>query len=126
MFSTGSAPGLAAAIALVFVAGWTQRTVPQVRPITVQLLAINDLHGRLEPPTGPDGRVNQVPAGGVEYLATHLRNAARETPNSIVVGAGDLMGASPLLSGVLHDGPTIEALNAMNMSVTSVGNHELD
>ena len=96
------------------------------RPVVVQLLAINDLHGRLDPPAGGDGLVNRIPAGGVEYLATHVRNAVRENPNSILVAAGDLMGASPLLSALFHDGPTIEAMNAMNLAVTSIGNHELD
>jgi 5'-nucleotidase len=96
------------------------------RTVTVQLLAINDLHGNLEPPSGTDGLVNQIPAGGVEYLATHLHNASLENPNSIVIAAGDLMGASPLLSNLFHDSPTIEAMNALNMSVSSIGNHELD
>ncbi len=98
----------------------------QARPVTVQLLAINDFHGNLEPPAGADGLVNQIPAGGAEYLATHLRNAVRENANSILVGAGDLMGASPLISALFHDGPTIAALNAMNLAVTSIGNHEMD
>lgn len=94
--------------------------------VTVQLLAINDFHGNLEPPTGSDGRVNQMPAGGAEYLATHLRSAARDNPNTILVAAGDLMGASPLISGSFEDKPTIEALNAMSLAVTSIGNHEMD
>jgi 5'-nucleotidase len=94
--------------------------------VTVQVLAINDFHGNVEPPSGTDGAVNGVPAGGAEYLATHLRDAVRSNPNSILVAAGDLMGASPLLSGLFHDAPTVEALNAMNLSVTSIGNHELD
>ncbi len=51
---------------------------PAVRdrgPVSVQLLAINDFHGNLEPPTGTNGRVNSTPAGGAEYLATHLKKA---------------------------------------------------
>lgn len=114
------------AIAILLAAVGRQGTAQQARTVTVQLLAINDFHGNLDPPMGSGGLVNQTPAGGVEYLATHLRIAARDNPNSILVGAGDLMGASPLISGLLHDGPTIEAMNAMNMSVTSIGNHELD
>ena len=114
------------AIVILLAAVGRQGTAQQARTVTVQLLAINDFHGNLDPPTGSDGLVNQTPAGGVEYLATHLRIAARDNPNSILVGAGDLMGASPLISGLLHDGPTIEAMNAMNLSMTSIGNHELD
>lgn len=106
-----------------------QGAAQQTRPVAaqlVQLLAINDFHGNLEPPGGTDGMVNQIPAGGAEYLATHLRNAVRDNENSILVAAGDLMGASPLISGLFHDEPAIEALNAMNLAVTSIGNHELD
>jgi 5'-nucleotidase len=96
------------------------------RTVTVQVLAINDLHGNLEPPTGSGGKVNATPAGGTEYLATHLKQAEAQNPNSILVGAGDMIGASPLLSALFKDEPTVEALNAMHLSVTSIGNHELD
>lgn len=94
--------------------------------VTVQLLAINDFHGNLEPPSGSNGLIGRTPAGGAEYLATHLKNAIAQNPNSIVVAAGDLVGASPLVSALFHDEPTIEALNAMNLAVSSVGNHEFD
>lgn len=94
--------------------------------VTVQLLAFNDFHGHLEPPSASNGHINAIPAGGAEYLATHLKNAIAENPNSIVVSAGDLIGASPLVSSLFHDEPTIEAMNAMNLDVTSVGNHEFD
>ncbi|HEY6963144.1 MAG TPA: bifunctional metallophosphatase/5'-nucleotidase [Gaiellaceae bacterium] len=94
--------------------------------VSVQLLAINDFHGNLEPPTGSSGQINGTPAGGAEYLATHLSADVARNPNSLIVGAGDLIGASPLLSGLFHDEPTIEAMNAMKLSVTSVGNHEFD
>ena len=94
--------------------------------VGVQLLAINDLHGHLEPPTGPNGRINSTEAGGAEYLATHQRNALAQNAHSIVVAAGDLVGASPIASSMFHDEPAIEALNAMGLAVASVGNHEFD
>jgi 5'-nucleotidase len=97
----------------------------------VQLLAINDFHGNLEPPSGSSGRIavsptTNVDAGGAEYLATHLKTLEQRNPNTLEVGAGDLIGASPLLSGLFHDEPTIEAMNSMGMDVTGVGNHEFD
>ena len=55
-----------------------------------------------------------------------MKNAVAEQPHSIIVGAGDLVGASPIVSSMFHDEPTIEALNAMGLAVTSVGNHEFD
>src|SRR5262245_22810939 len=93
---------------------------------TVQLLSFNDFHGNLEPPSGSNGTINGVEAGGVEYLATHLERAVAENPNSIIVASGDLIGATPLISSLFHDEPTIEAMNAMHLAVTSVGNHESD
>ncbi|MFD0570794.1 bifunctional metallophosphatase/5'-nucleotidase [Kitasatospora gansuensis] len=101
----------------------------------LQILAINDLHGNLEPP-GSSGNIKEVdpatgkvidtPAGGMEYLATALRQAREGHPNTVTVAAGDLVGASPLVSALFHDEPTIEALNKVGLDVTSVGNHEFD
>ncbi|MER6321204.1 bifunctional metallophosphatase/5'-nucleotidase [Streptomyces coelicoflavus] len=101
----------------------------------VQLLSFNDLHGNLEPPAGssgrvtevqPDGTTKTVDAGGIEYLATHLREARKGNRYSITAAGGDMVGASPLLSGLFHDEPTVEALNRLDLDVTSVGNHEFD
>ncbi|GHA53385.1 bifunctional metallophosphatase/5'-nucleotidase [Streptomyces purpurascens] len=101
----------------------------------VQLLSFNDLHGNLEPPAGSSGRVTEqqadgttktIDAGGVEYLATHLREARKGEKYSVTAAGGDMVGASPLISGLFHDEPTIEALNKLDLDVTSVGNHEFD
>jgi 5'-nucleotidase len=94
--------------------------------VAVQLLAINDFHGHLEPPSGSAAAVGTIEAGGAEYLATHLKNAVAQNPDSVIVAAGDSVGASPLISGLFHDEPAIESLNEMNLAVSSVGNHEFD
>ena len=101
------------------------------KPLTVQLLAINDFHGYLK--ANPPGRVSRsgdpeatVPAGGIEYLATQIRNLKRRNPNTLVVAAGDLVGGSPLLSSLFHDEPTIEAMNQIPLDIATVGNHEFD
>ncbi|MEU2077423.1 bifunctional metallophosphatase/5'-nucleotidase [Streptomyces sp. NPDC013489] len=106
------------------------------RYVDVQLLSFNDLHGNLEPPTGSAGRLTRLKedgttetlndVGGVEYLATHLRQAREGNRYSVTAAAGDMIGASPLLSGLFHDEPTIEALNKLKLDVSSVGNHEFD
>jgi 5'-nucleotidase len=106
------------------------------KSVDVQLLGINDFHGQLEPGTGSGGRIGPAPvegqppqhvdAGGAEYLATHIRDLQRHQRNSLVVAAGDLIGASPLLSAAFHDEPTIEAMNEMGLDLASVGNHEFD
>ncbi len=106
------------------------------RMVDVQLLSFNDLHGNLEPPTGSAGRLTRLKedgttetlngVGGAEYLATHLEQARAGHRYSITAAAGDMIGASPLLSGLFHDEPTVEALNEMKLDVSAVGNHEFD
>ncbi|WP_375764761.1 bifunctional metallophosphatase/5'-nucleotidase [Archangium gephyra] len=109
---------------------------PTPEPIHVQVLAFNDFHGNLEEPTGSNGRI-AVPAsdggtvnvnvGGAAFLAHHLQKLREENPeHTVVVSAGDLIGASPLVSGIFHDEPTIEVMNMMGLGINSVGNHEFD
>jgi 5'-nucleotidase len=105
----------------------------------LQILAINDFHGHVEPNTPGTIQIGQsknpttgaivnqvVPAGGAEYLATHVKALRATNSNTITVGSGDLIGASPLLSGLFHDEPTIEALNEVGIDVSGIGNHEFD
>ena len=104
---------------------------PKDKDTLVQLLAINDFHGNLQPPTGSGGRIAvgpgvNVDAGGVEYLATWIKQLRERNSNTITVGAGDQIGASPLISGLFHDEPTIEAMNALGLDISGVGNHEFD
>lgn len=98
-------------------------------PAQVRLLTINDLHGNLEPPAGSDGRIvdetgQTVDAGGAAYLATHLRRLRDR--NTVLVAAGDLIGASPLLSAAYRDEPTVALLGHLGLRTSAVGNHELD
>ncbi len=102
-------------------------------PVRLDLLAINDFHGNLDtidPKVSSSGRINNTPAGGVAFLARHLKNlrsqAAANGASTLTVAAGDLIGASPLLSAAFHDEPTIEAMNKIGLQVASVGNHEFD
>ncbi|MGY1439311.1 bifunctional metallophosphatase/5'-nucleotidase [Streptomyces reniochalinae] len=103
----------------------------------VQLLAVNDLHGNLDAVEGPAGSVyregpggepERVQAGGVSRLATLLDRARSdaEGADSLTVGAGDMIGGSPLLSAAFHDEPTVDALEMLGLDVSSVGNHEFD
>ncbi len=104
------------------------------RYVDVQLLSINDFHGYLEPPAGSSGRVvvdeagTTVDAGGAEYLATHVERlrADREQRHSVMLSTGDNVGASPLLSALFHDEPTIEFLNRLGTFASATGNHEYD
>lgn len=94
--------------------------------VNVQILAVNDFHGNLMPPSGSAGRIGTIDAGGAEYLATHINTLRATNPNTVVVSAGDMIGATPLLSALFHDEPTIEAFNLMELDFNAVGNHEFD
>jgi 5'-nucleotidase len=92
--------------------------------VELQLLAINDYHGHVQPDAA--GNIDGEPAGGGEYLATKLAELREGHENSLTVAAGDLIGGSPAFSGLFHDEPSVESLNAMDLDVSSVGNHEFD
>ena len=94
----------------------------------VQVLALNDFHGQLRPPdaTSSGGRIGATPAGGAVYLAQYVRDLESTNPNTIFVSAGDVIGATPLISAIFHDEPTIEAMNLMGLDYNGVGNHEFD
>src|SRR3954452_8472692 len=103
-------------------------------PVELRILAINDFHGNLRPPQGgiriadPADRSKKiaVPAGGSEHMATLVDELRAGKKHHIFVAAGDLIGASPLLSAMFHDEPTIESLSMMGLEIAAVGNHEFD
>jgi 5'-nucleotidase len=113
---------------IALLAGCTTLPTPVAGPVgprEVQILAINDFHGNLEPPgLAYDGAKGAVPTGGAAYLATALKEV--RTPASITVAAGDLISASPLVSSLFYDEPTIKALSDSGLGLASVGNHEFD
>ncbi len=97
------------------------------KPVEVQILGVNDFHGQLEPPAGSGGRIEGIDAGGAAFLSTHIEALRNTNPhNTTVVSAGDMIGASPLVSALFHDEPTIEAWNHIDMDFNAVGNHEFD
>ena len=121
-------------VLLLLAPGPGARAEDQTAPVGLRILAINDFHGNLRPPSGgiriadPDdkSKMIMVPAGGAEHIATLVKQLRQGATNSIFVAAGDLIGASPLLSALFHDEPTIESLSMMGLEVAAVGNHEFD
>src|SRR6187399_2379513 len=72
-------------------------------PETIQLLGLNDFHGNIEPPANPTtwfaaGEQHQDQLGGAARLGATLARLRQGQPNTITVAAGDLIGASPLVS----------------------------
>jgi 5'-nucleotidase len=123
-----------AALMLALALHPSRPALAQAAPVDVRILAINDFHGNLRPPPGgiqiadPDDKTKKivVPAGGAETMATLVRQLRVGHTNTIFVAAGDLIGASPLLSAMFHDEPTIESMSMVGLDLSAVGNHEFD
>ena len=121
-------------LALMVAPDPASRAAAQAVSVDLRILAINDFHGYLRPPAGgmriadPADKTKKimVPAGGTEHMATLVKQLREGHKNTIFVAAGDLIGASPLLSAMFHDEPTIEAMSTMGLAIASVGNHEFD
>ncbi|WP_373717289.1 bifunctional UDP-sugar hydrolase/5'-nucleotidase [Roseateles sp.] len=121
-------------LATALLAGCASSTAP--KPVELTLFSINDFHGNIQPaqptplmPRLPDpasGELKAQPAGGVAHLASALAELRSRRPDSLVVAGGDLIGASPLISGLLSDEPTLAALSQLDISASALGNHELD
>jgi 5'-nucleotidase len=101
--------------------------------VELQIVALNDFHGQIEPPSGSQilyyNTTNypfKTQVGGASYLATQIKGLKATNPNTVIVSAGDCIGASPLVSAFFHDEPTIEALSEIGLEYSAVGNHEFD
>lgn len=121
-------------VVAVLAAGCAPLAPRPAAAVAVKVLAINDFHGHLRPPAGgirvrdpaAPSQTAEVPAGGAEHLASAVRELREKNPNHIFVAAGDLVGASPLLSALFRDEPTVESLGLMGLEASAVGNHEFD
>ncbi|MBT9488275.1 MAG: bifunctional metallophosphatase/5'-nucleotidase [Rubrivivax sp.] len=100
-------------------------------PVNVKIVGFNDYHGNLQSP-GTFGQNTGVPSnlrppvGGAEFLAGYVAQMKAGNPNTIVVGAGDFIGATPLISALFFDEPSVETLNRIGLDFVAVGNHEFD
>lgn len=120
-------------VAALALAGCASAPVP---PTELSIFSINDFHGHIQSKspvplmtrmTDPKtGELKPQAAGGAAYLATVLSGLRAKHPNSIFVAAGDLMGASPQLSSLLLDEPTLSAMSEMGLDATALGNHDMD
>jgi len=121
-------------ILFVAISALTAATAPifamAAEPITVQIIGFNDYHGNLQSPgtfgVTADALSPKPAVGGADYLAGYIAKLKATNPNTVVVGAGDLIGASPLASALFHDEPAVETLNRIGVDFSSVGNHEFD
>ena len=102
--------------------------------VAVKIIAFNDFHGNLRTPSlrvaVPDATQSTgmrfEPAGGIEQFSALVQSLKAMNKNVAVVSAGDMVGATPLLSALFKDEPTIEAMNLVGIDFHAVGNHEFD
>ena len=101
---------------------------PDASARTIDLLGITDLHGHISRTTQTDRDTGQasVEDPGAVTLACEVAAARAANPNTLFVSAGDSVGGSAYVSSILQDRPTMEALNAMSLDASALGNHELD
>jgi len=97
----------------------------------IKIIAFNDFHGQLESPgalrqTPSSPALTAIAVGGVDWMAGYITDLKRQNPNTVVVSAGDIIGATPLLSSLFHDEGTIETMNRLGLDFNAVGNHEFD
>jgi 5'-nucleotidase len=95
----------------------------QAATTTVKVIAFNDFHGNLQ---SPGAFSTATASGGVDVLASYVAQLKAQNPNNVVVSAGDVIGASPLVSALFHDEGTIETMNRLGLEFNAVGNHEFD
>jgi len=120
---------LAAAVVTACAGGAGAQTA--AAPVRVKIIGFNDFHGNLQSP-GTFGQNTLVPSaqrpavGGAETLAAYVARLKAQNPNNAVVGGGDFIGASPLISALFFDEPTVEVMNHVGVDFTAVGNHEFD
>jgi len=126
-------PALAlAACASTTISPTTRTAQSAAAPVTVKIIGINDFHGHLEPPrqsvdaTTPAGEKVRVPVGGAAWLASAIDRYRAKNPNTLVVGAGDLIGGTPIVSSYFLDEPAIGVMNRIGLDFNAVGNHEFD
>ncbi len=116
-------------VALLAAGCATPGAVAPQAPVAINIVSFNDFHGNLEPSrytfNGANGK-ETLRAGGVEAVAAALQAWRREDKDLLLVSTGDILGASPALSSMWADEPTIEAMDLLGLRVSAVGNHEFD
>ncbi len=121
---------IANAVALAALAFTGAACAAESSTVKLKIVALNDFHGQLESPGSlralPTDPFATIPVGGVDWVAGYITDIKNKNPNTVVVSAGDLIGATPLVSALFHDEGTIEAMNRVGLEINAVGNHEFD
>ena len=125
---------LATAAATAVLAGCAATPGPASAPVTLRVIAFNDLHGNLEsanltlphPDPAQPGQALRVAVGGAAHKAGLIRALRAGAQHSVVVSSGDAIGATPLVSALFWHESTIDVMNLMGVDIATLGNHEFD
>lgn len=119
--------------AIAFPTAASDASNSSMKNVELQVIAFNDFHGQIEPPSGKvtvyyNSTLDpfKVEAGGAAYLATQIKALKATNSNTVIVSAGDCISASPMVSALFHDEPTVEALSEIGLDYSAAGNHEFD
>ncbi|WP_223701402.1 DUF6359 domain-containing protein [Sutcliffiella deserti] len=94
--------------------------------VSVQLLGLNDLHGKIDQTYDLSRDFGIAAAGRMDYVATYLKDRRLANPNTLIVHAGDMIGGSSPVAALLQDEPVVEIMNEIGFDIGTVGNHEFD
>jgi len=125
---------LLAALLVLSSCASSHKPPPASTPIVIKIIAFNDFHGNINPPTAPtripDPQGGEKPlelsTGGIEYLSALIGQLRSQNNLNAVVAAGDIVGGAPLVSTLFHHEPTVEMVSKAGLEFSSVGNHEFD
>ncbi|MGZ8314565.1 MAG: bifunctional metallophosphatase/5'-nucleotidase [Telluria sp.] len=98
-------------------------------PLELNVVALNDFHGNLEASKfnyTDKGQPATLKAGGIDTIGAALQAWRAEDKDLMFVAAGDLVGATPAISSMWADEPTLTAMSMLGMDASSAGNHEFD
>ncbi|UEC22320.1 multifunctional 2',3'-cyclic-nucleotide 2'-phosphodiesterase/3'-nucleotidase/5'-nucleotidase [Clostridium septicum] len=91
--------------------------------ITIKILGTSDMHGRF---MNYEYSRNLKVDGGLNQIATIVKNEKAQNPNTIVIDNGDTIQGNYNHLFVNGENPMIAGMNAIGYDVFSLGNHEFN
>jgi 5'-nucleotidase len=127
-------PAFALSLAALLLSSCATPPAAERPPVTLRLIAFNDLHGNLEagglslpwPDPANRDKAQRLSAGGAAYLAGTVQALRAGASNSLVLSSGDMIGGTPLISALFLHESTIDVANRIGVDIAIPGNHEFD
>ncbi|AIK84064.1 5'-nucleotidase [Corynebacterium glutamicum] len=96
--------------------------------VELNILGVTDFHGHIEQKAVKDdkGVITGYSEMGASGVACYVDAESEANPNTSFITVGDNIGGSPFVSSILKDEPTLQALSAIGVDASALGNHEFD